>query len=118
MLEYFVVYLLCVYIFVRLVMSSYLLFCGIYFDAWTLFLKNSVRYRGILRRDMISPYVRVSVSYVWYRAHENILNIDISTYLEKIRTISLPRISRFDTEHESFLNHQRFLHKAILNQSS
>ena len=33
-LEYFVVYLLCVYIYVRLVMSSYLLFCCIYFDAW------------------------------------------------------------------------------------
>ena len=34
MLEYFVVYLLCVYIYVRLVMSSYLLFCCIYFDDW------------------------------------------------------------------------------------
>ena len=33
-LEYFVVYLSCVYIYVRLVMSSYLLFCCIYFDAW------------------------------------------------------------------------------------
>ena len=32
-LEYFVVYL-CVHIYVRLVMSSYLLFCCIYFDAW------------------------------------------------------------------------------------
>ena len=31
-LEYFVVYLLCVY--VLLVMSSYLLFCCIYFDVW------------------------------------------------------------------------------------
>ena len=34
MLEYFVVYVLCVYMYVRLVMSTYLLFCCIYFDAW------------------------------------------------------------------------------------
>ena len=33
-LEYVVDYLMCVYIYVRLVMSSYLLFCCIYFDAW------------------------------------------------------------------------------------
>ena len=33
-LEYFVVHLLCVYIYVRQVMSSYLMFCCIYFDAW------------------------------------------------------------------------------------
>ena len=33
-LEYFAAYLLCVYIYARLVMSIYLLFCCIYFDAW------------------------------------------------------------------------------------
>ena len=32
--EYFVVYWSCVYIYVRLAMSSYLLFCCIYFNAW------------------------------------------------------------------------------------
>ena len=33
-LEYFAAYLLCVYIYAGLVMSIYLLFCCIYFDAW------------------------------------------------------------------------------------
>ena len=32
--EYFVVYLSCVCMHVRLVMTSYLLFCCIYFNAW------------------------------------------------------------------------------------
>ena len=58
-LEYCVIYLLCVYIiYVRLVMSSYL-FCCIYFDAWCITCYPK-------REETLEVYKELYVAYICY----------------------------------------------------
>ena len=67
--EYFVVYLSCVYIYVRLIMSSYLLFC-IYFSVFG-----------------ISPVVQMksSVIYIpWYRVIVEVLVLGLLVVVYEI----------------------------------